>query len=245
MRLIDALTLKIRNFNSEIPDYAILSHTWGREDEEVTLQDLLASPKPSQARGFAKIRATCQRALQDGIHFAWVDTCCIDKTSSAELSEAINSMYEWYERSKVCYAFLEDLDPEGQIDASVNSAFKDCQWFRRGWTLQELIAPKKVEFFDKNWVFRGSREDLGPVISRATFIPVEILSGQQHVFETSAAQRMTWASLRRTTRKEDEAYCLLGLFGIHMPLLYGEGYSAFRRLQVEIVKSTGDLTILA
>ncbi|VBB79509.1 Putative Vegetative incompatibility protein HET [Podospora comata] len=245
MRLIDTTTLKLREFTayttSDYPKYAVLSHTWGAE--EVTFQDMITEPLPSEKRGFAKIKATCELARIHGLNFAWVDTCCIDKSSSAELTEAINSMYAWYRASETCYAFLEDLESTTEISAS--SDFAKCRWFTRGWTLQELIAPTDLKFYDKNWVYRGSKHDLAVTLKGITRIPIGILKREQELTTKSVAQRMSWAAFRETTRIEDEAYCLLGIFGIHMPLIYGEGFQAFQRLQQEIVKSIGDMTILA
>ena len=246
MRLIHTSTLEIQEFtrqfpSNNLPKYGILSHTWG--DDEVTFQDMKAGPLPIQKRGYGKIKETCRLARGDGLDFAWVDTCCIDKSSSAELTEAINSMYAWYRDSEVCYAFLEDLEPDTEINSS--SKFRECRWFTRGWTLQELIAPKRVEFYDRTWAHRGLRDDIATTLQGITLIPAGIFTGQQKLSATSVSQRMSWASLRRTTRIEDEAYCLLGIFSIYMPLIYGEGLKSFRRLQEEIIKSTGDLSILA
>jgi len=238
MRLIDTTRLELREFNSDaIPPYAILSHTWG--NDEVSIQDL-SSPtgKVSEREGYGKIVWTCKLAKKQGIRFAWIDTCCIDKSSSAELTEAINSMFQWYKQAVVCYAFLSDV-PSRSLAAS--------RWFTRGWTLQELIAPEKLEFYDSTWRYMGSKLDspLLEDIERCTKIPEKVLRGSQSADIYPVATRMSWAAPRQTTRVEDKAYCLLGLFGIHMPMIYGEGEMAFRRLQEEVIKRNNDLSIFA
>lgn len=171
-----------------------------------------------------------------GYEYVWIDTCCIDKTSSAELSEAINSMFAWYQEAKVCYAYLFDV-PDRPLKAS--------RWFTRGWTLQELIAPREVIFYDGNWRNLGDRTSLGPRISQCTRIPESILSGEKDLDTFSTAQRMSWAAERQTTRVEDRAYCLMGLFGVNMPLIYGEREAAFIRLQEEILRISEDHSLFA
>lgn len=179
----------------------------------------------------------------------WVDTCCIDKSSSSELSEAINSMFAWYQQAAFCVAFLEDYDhPGGEADSKVKldeDAFKHCRWFTRGWTLQELLAPGVLYFVDKNWVFLGAKPGLKDQVSAASDIDAKFLvDGVWR--KANIAKRLSWAAKRETTRPEDLAYCLLGVFGVHMPLLYGEGgHSAFIRLQEEITKEFDDHSIFA
>ncbi len=234
MWLIDTKNLKLHD-RVEIPRYAILSHTWGQE--EVTFKDM-TSPTRFLKKGYAKIVRTCRLAREQGLDFAWIDTCCIDKSSSAELNESINSMFRWYQNAEVCYVFLSDLVlPVKNMGA--------CRWFTRGWTLQELLAPRKLEFYDSEWGRLGSKDDFIDIISEATRIPRAVLAHRQPIKDCSVAARMAWAASRNTTRIEDEAYCLLGIFDVHMPLIYGEGRQSFRRLQEEIVKRNSDLTIFA
>jgi hypothetical protein len=183
----------------------------------------------------------CKLASGDGLAYVWVDTCCIDKSSSAELTEAINSMFVWYKRATVCYVYLSDLESS----ADVSTALKDCRWFRRGWTLQELIAPQKVNFYDQNWQFKGCKNRLLEEISGITGISSTVLGHLAPLSSITVAARLSWAAYRETTREEDAAYCLLGIFDVNMPLLYGEGTKAFRRLQEEIIKAECDLSIFA
>ncbi|KAK2597365.1 hypothetical protein QQS21_006063 [Conoideocrella luteorostrata] len=241
MRLINIQTGSLEEFmGADIPAYAILSHTW--DHEEVSFQDFL-NPACTNKKGYQKIQTTCRLAAEANLNYAWVDTCCIDKSSSAELTEAINSMYRWYQRSQVCYAYLGDLS--ANADTPVEAALPNCRWFTRGWTLQELIAPKNVVFLDRNWNVRGTRRDLVQNLSLITGIGEMVLDGTQPLSAMSVAQKMSWAAHRATTRIEDAAYCMLGIFGVHMPLLYGEEGRAFRRLQEEIVRTTPDLSIFA
>jgi hypothetical protein len=190
----------------------------------------------SGKKGYAKIVGLCKKAAEDGYTYCWVDTACIDKTSSAELSEAINSMYRWYQRAAVCYVCLEDL-----LELSA-ARFATSRWFTRGWTLQELIAPVMVEFYDASWKEYGTRTSQHFEIATITGIDPDVLVGEDtSVF--NVATKMSWAARKTTNRVEDEAYCLMGLFQVNMPLLYGEGRRAFRRLQEEIIRAREDYSI--
>jgi hypothetical protein len=238
MRLLNVNNLYVEEFLGEqIPPYAILSHTW--EDDEVSFAQI-HTPDALQMKGFHKIKLTCKQAAEDGLQYAWIDTCCIDKTSSMELSEAINSMFSWYSRAKVCYAYLVDF----RIDDNHRS-LNESRWFTRGWTLQELIAPVTVKFFDSNWQPLGTKADLVLLISAKTGIDQETLLDPTQLPSNSIARRMSWASNRNTTRLEDQAYSLLGLFDVSMPLLYGEGENAFLRLQEQIMKASDDQSLFA
>ncbi|KAK1833962.1 heterokaryon incompatibility protein-domain-containing protein [Podospora conica] len=329
MWLIDAATLRLEYFAipEKAPAFAILSHTWG--DDELSFaqfQSLRDTDPLKNTRGYEKIRKTCELALQSDIPYAWVDTCCIDKSSSAELSEAINSMFDYYQRSEICYAYLSDWEPDisweslaplggwpqpepnlrpekesraepkssatqpqpslepqpmsaaqptsgsqahptadpsqmrepGSASGDPESSLvEECsarqdlplRWFTRGWTLQEVIAPRVVEFFDASWQSRGFKhyETVRQHLSRITGIASKVIyNGSVEIVNTIClGQRMSWAAYRETSRLEDTAYCLIGIFQIHMPLLYGEGDKAFLRFQQEIVRHTTDLSIFA
>lgn len=255
MRLLSSRYWEIKEFfGASIPPYAILSHTWG--PEEISYQELAAAlgalnrgeltPQGLELRdGFRKIKSALMQAAEDEFDWVWVDTCCIDKTSSAELTEAINSMFRWYQESQVCYAYLSDVE-HGVDPAQPESSFQRSRWFTRGWTLQELLAPSQVWFFTSTWSFLGERSDLSDTIGEVTKIQPRFLSSQEPILhEATIAQRMSWAARRHTTRVEDAAYCMLGIFDINMPLLYGEGTKAFKRLQQEIIKNSHDLSIFA
>lgn len=239
MRLLNVHNLRIESRNPSAQIYAILSHTWG--DEEVTFQEFQDAGKHSK-KGYKKILDCCSQAKEDGIDWVWIDTCCIDKTSSAELSEAINSMYAWYQGAAVCYVFLEDVPP--LTPHFPEAEFRKARWFTRGWCLQELIAPEKIDFFAKDWTDIGTRWSLEETITEVTGIPGTAFDQGVDLQIFSMAQKMSWASQRKTSRKEDEAYCLLGIFDINMPLIYGEGVNAFRRLLNEILKEHGDYSFL-
>ncbi|KAF5671803.1 beta transducin [Fusarium heterosporum] len=253
MRLINTHTLQLESYFGASRRYAILSHVWG--SDEVSFQDM-TSVDPGQTLEldrYSKLRESCSMARSLKFDYIWIDTCCIDKSSSAELSEAINSMFRWYAESTVCIAFLEDVLPSTSGEET-KKAFSNSRWFTRGWTLQELIAPGKVIFYDRVWNRLGTRAELKDDIMSVTGISDELLHTTHHMMEMkqrqlvqySAAEKMYWAAGRETTRPEDIAYCLLGIFDINMPLLYGEGQiKAFKRLQEEIIKSTDDESIFA
>ncbi|KAH7188048.1 ankyrin repeat-containing domain protein [Fusarium flagelliforme] len=238
MRLVNTKTIELEFFtDDDIPDYAILSHTW--EQEEVLFHDM-GHDAAKLKKGYAKLKNCCLIARENGFEYIWDDTCCIDKASSAELSDAINSMYRYYQEANVCYVYLADVSSESSISEISNS-----RWYTRGWTLQELIAPTEMIFFDKTWHELGTKASLVNVLSERTSIPAAILCDSDQLENTSIAQRMSWAADRVTTRKEDGAYSLMGIFGINMPLLYGEGDKAFYRLQEEIMRSSDDHSLFA
>jgi len=251
MRLLNVNSLQVEEYSgSTIPAYAILSHCWG--DSEVSFEELsIPGDVWKRKLGAGKIKYACEQSKKDGFDYIWIDTCCIDKRSSAELSEAINSMYSWYEASEVCYAYLEDVFfPSATFEGPeamkpFQDSFQRSRWFTRGWTLQELIAPVEVDFYDKYWKPFGTRKALAARISSITRIPEKILREPLELEYASIAKRMSWAAGRQTTRVEDVAYCLLGLFDVNMPLLYGEGTKAFIRLQEEILKNSDDQSLFA
>lgn len=229
----------------EIPQYAILSHTW-RRGEEVLFKDLtdvftaLPDGTGEEKLGYKKIRFCGDQAWRDGLQFFWVDTVCIDKSSSSELQETINRMFSFYRRAEKCYVYLADVsrpvfDAEEQSDQPRwKAAFRKSRWFTRGWTLQELIAPTSVEFYSEEGVKLGSRKSLEDSIREITGIPVNALrSGPLSGF--SVSERMSWMEGRQTEREEDMAYSLFGIFDVQIPLLYGEGKeNAFQRLREKI-----------
>ncbi|KAM7197436.1 hypothetical protein V8F20_006581 [Naviculisporaceae sp. PSN 640] len=250
----DLQNLRLEEHIDQIPPYVILSHTWG--DQEVSFQEMAvpARDRPEstqQKAGYLKIMTTCRLAQQrtPPIHHVWIDTCCIDKTSSAHLTENINSMYEFYTRAEMCVVYLVDLPPH----VSFRDGLKDCKWISRGWTLQEMIAASRIEFFSagpdgspSDWKYRGTKSQFCNELAQCTGVPRDVLNGRRPVASYSIAQRMSWASRRKTTRPEDIAYCLLGIFGVNMPLIYGEReVGAFRRLQENIIKKSNDMTIFA
>jgi hypothetical protein len=249
MWLINTETEKIEYVaDPELHQYAILSHTWRREGEP-TFQDIRSRvPNAFQRRigdeeRFSKVRETCRLARARNIPYAWVDNVCIDKTSSAELTEAINSMFRWYKEATVCFAYLVDL-PVGR-KKDLQHELSLCHWFTRGWTLQELVAPRTVEFYDEAWNLRGNKHELSELLSTITRIDEPVLRDSSLLRNIPVARKMSWAATRQCTRIEDAAYSLFGLFDIHMPLIYGEGDKAFIRLQEAIAQDTTDLSLFA
>jgi hypothetical protein len=231
-----------KDFVDEIPAYAILSHTWGDDDQEVTFKDLVEGLGESKA-GYQKIRFCGEQATRDGLRYFWVDTCCIDKTNHVELSEAINSMFRWYREAARCYVYLSDVsmhdsDRYNQTSRSMwEPAFRKSKWFTRGWTVQGLIAPVSVGFFSREGTRLGDKKSLEKQLHDVTGIPVNALQGNP-LSNFSVDERISWAENRETKRKEDKAYSLMGIFDIHIPLIYGEGRErAFKRLRDEIQNS--------
>ncbi|KAL6706174.1 hypothetical protein ACN47E_006090 [Coniothyrium glycines] len=199
----------------QTPPYAILSHTWGPDDDEVSYQDVKNGTGLGKA-GWSKIEFCIARANEENIQWIWVDTCCIDKSSAVELSEAINSMFRWYHNSAICYAYLE-------------GSFEYSRWWTRGWTLQELLAPRRVEFYS-DLVHCGSKQELGDYIQSHFGIPTSALCNAP-LSGFSVEDRLSWAQNRQTKREEDAAYSMLGIFNVSMPIIYGEGRTkAYNRL---------------
>ena len=220
-----------------IPPYAILSHTWGADHEEVIFKDLV-SEVGKDKKGYRKLTFCARQAAQHGLCFSWVDACCIDKTSSTELSEAINSMFKWYHNAAKCYVYLSDASTsELPSQEEWKTAFQDSRWFTRGWTLQELVAPRSVKFFSKEGKLLGSKTSLLNEIHNITGIPFQALQGRPLSY-FGVAERLSWATGRRTKREEDAVYSLLGIFDVYVPLIYGEGKErALIRLRKEIEES--------
>jgi hypothetical protein len=230
--------------DDEIPPYAILSHTW-KDGHEVTFKDVIDGTSKSKI-GYDKIRFCGQQTERDGLQYFWVDTCCIDKLNHVELQEAINSMFRWYQKAAKCYVYLSDVATakrranDEHFEYIWESAFRESRWFTRGWTLQELLAPRSVEFFSREGKQLGDKRTLERTIHEITGIAIPAIRGTL-LYEFGIEERLLWAKSRQTTRKEDKAYSLLGIFGIYMPLIYGEGEEhAFKRLREEIRKTSGN-----
>ncbi|KAK5656630.1 hypothetical protein OQA88_4610 [Cercophora sp. LCS_1] len=223
MRLINVHTRRLELFyNDPFEDYAILSHTWASEEEELSFEDMMALAERGAGRT-TKLDGCCEQAKKDGIKYVWIDTCCIDK------------------KNAFCYTYLSDVEP-GQPKGSISTS----PWFTRGWTLQELLASPKIKFFDSGWNALGTKVTLAGLLVQATGIPHHILTGFASLDTASVAQRFSWASRRQTTRPEDMSYCLFGIFDVTIPLFYGEGLeSAFERLQEAIMRKNLDDSILA
>ena len=250
---------RIKVFESrddEDTTYAILSHRWihlteVNYEEMVKLAKMNVEERDEIRRrlGYKKILDTCEQAKRDGYEWVWVDTCCIDTRSSAELSEAINSMYRWYANSRVCYAYLHDVHgssfPTREDDKKYPMSTGWPEWFSRGWTLQEMIAPSNVQFFNVNWECIGDKKVLARTLTHITQVPEHILQEGLAGNRPCVAQIMSWAANRATTRLEDRAYSLMGLLDVNMPMLHGEGRKAFHRLQLEIIRTSNDQSIFA
>jgi hypothetical protein len=261
IRLLHAKHLHFEEFfDDDVPDYVILSHRWFSQREELTYRDFLDGRK-RESKGWTKITALCEKALSHKYEWVWIDTCCIDKTSSAELTEAINSAFRWCQNAKECYVYLYDVSwndrrlystdsllftseeqPRELGSPASRQSFRGSDWHTRSWALQDLLAPPEVIFYDHNWRYIGRRETLAADIASATGIEIKYLLGSS-LHEASAATKLRWAARRKCSRVEDQSYCLLGIFDLNMPLVYGEGNNAFLRLQQEIWKKTSDKSL--
>ena len=229
-----------KDFGDHVSRYAILSHTWGGDTEEVTFRDLMNGTGKNKA-GYNKIRFCGEQASRDGLQYFWIDTCCIDKSNNTELAEAINSMFRWYRNAAKCYVYLSDVSVNSHdlVDWSLQSwqsAFRESRWFTRGWTLQELLAPSSVEFFSREGKRLGDKKTLERQVHEITGIAVSAIHGVP-LSQFGVTERLLWAEKRQTTRGEDWAYSLLGIFDVYMPLIYGKGRDhALIRLREEIDK---------
>lgn len=243
---------------SQIPAYAILSHTW-EDEQEVLFDDIVKDKKRkyrslcsslrlrprSRRKGYEKLQFCARQAKQDGLRYFWVDTCCIDKSDPFELKRAINSMFQWYRNANKCYVYLSDVSvvsaKANLVASEWQVAFANSRWFTRGWTLQELLAPPAVEFFSKEGIYLGTRLELKQLIHEITSIPPRALSGAP-LTEFAVDEKLSWAVERQTTLEEDEVYALLGIFDITLPFIYDEGYDkALRRLLDKISASQLDV----
>jgi hypothetical protein len=236
LKLLDDGRFSLEWFQKDkIPPYAILSHTWGRsENDEVTYKDIVNGTGDDKP-GFQKLKFCAKQSKHDGLQYFWVDTCCIDKSNSYELAAAINSMFRWYEKSERCYVYLSDVSVHA-LDGTEHqeSSFRNSRWFTRGWTLQELLAPQTVEFYSREGIRLGDRVSLKQTIYAATNVSMNALEGQS-LSTFDVKERLGWAEKRKTTVEEDQAYCLLGIFDVHLPLIPAEGReNAMRRLLKEI-----------
>jgi Heterokaryon incompatibility protein (HET) len=234
--------LSLTKFVSDVPPYAILSHTWATDDSEVIFSDINNETAKNKTVAFKKLKFCGERALSDGLDYFWVDTCCINQKDSVEQSEAINSMFRWYRKATRCYVYLPDVS--ATIAENENaparevwiSAFLESRWFKRGWTLQELLAPASVEFYSLEGTLLGDRQSLEEIIHFITNIPISALQGTP-LSEFTVSERMEWATKRNTKREEDIYYALMGIFGVYMAAIYGEGREHARlRLLEEIDK---------
>ncbi|KAH9891980.1 heterokaryon incompatibility protein-domain-containing protein [Cubamyces lactineus] len=248
MWLLSTTKVQLRFFNGlhELDEgSAILSHVWHSSEQSFQeIQKLqLEDATYDDPRICEKIRGCVRTAKALGYTWVWIDTCCIDKTSSAELEEAINSMFRWYTEAKICLAYLADVPDDCLQPQMPHSAFRLSKWFTRGWTLQELIAPRNLVFMSTDWTYLGAKLSLADLLEEITGVEEKVLTFRLHLSEIPISRRMSWASSRSTSRVEDEAYSLMGIFEITMPTIYGEGRVAFRRLQEEIMRRSSDCTL--
>ncbi|KAH7075179.1 heterokaryon incompatibility, partial [Paraphoma chrysanthemicola] len=222
----------LREFHgNQIPPYAILSHTWGADRDEVTFHDVIEG-RGTEKPGYKKLQFCGQKAYAYKLDYFWVDTCCINKLSDQELSESINSMFHWYQRAVICFVYLTDFEASHEGPSSARGkGFGKSRWFSRGWTLQEILAANKAVFFDSSGRKLGDKCILRESIAASTGISERALRGPEYLRCFGVEERLSWAQYRQTKREEDMAYSLLGIFDVSMPLVYGEGRNkAYERL---------------
>lgn len=224
--------------------YAMLSHKWNI-DEPLFNELPNGVFAPGLPPRFSKLRSFCEVAKCLGLGWAWCDTCCINKESSAELDEAITSMFRWYRDSALTIVYFFDISGFSRDDLIKS------KWFKRGWTLQELLAPRVMRFYDRTWTpcVRGPayNHKLVPewlhALQCATGIPPSALQ-EFTPGPDNPREKLRWASARSTTRGEDQAYCLFGIFDLTLQPQYGEGEKAFGRLLAELIRITQDTGLL-
>lgn len=258
MRLLDTTAFQLASNSPSVfqqEGYAILSHRWN--GLEITFEQLgeninelrAAGTTPLESPQQEKIRGACQTARAKGIRWMWIDTCCVDKSSTSELSESLNSMFRWYRDAKLCVTYLSDVVRKGAgREDFTNEGGHPAVRFSRDWTLQELLAPCHLEFFDKNWDLIGDRAELAEQIEEITSIQSKYLKGETEdddPRDACIAAKFSWIAKRQTERDEDMTYSMLGLFGITMDPRYGEGWGAFMRLQKELLSSSKDESLFA
>ncbi|KAG9241956.1 hypothetical protein BJ878DRAFT_536190 [Calycina marina] len=223
MILLDSNTLRLTDFFlRDVPEYVILSHTWG--EGEVSFQDFQDLKKIRERQDFKNLEQCCKKAKSDGLQ--WV----------------INSMFRYYsEAAEICYAYVEDTDSSVARKHGSLVGIQLCVWFERGWSIPSmLIAPEIVEIYAKNWKEIGTNSSMVDAISNITSIDKSVILHTAHLDDFNVASRMHWVS-KGLTMKEDEMYCLMGIFGVNVPMLCGEVSRAFQRLQEEgVMKLTED-----
>ncbi|KAG2362389.1 hypothetical protein BDR07DRAFT_1333300 [Suillus spraguei] len=231
---------KLQRKVDEFFRYAMLSHKWASAKDEPQYWQIKGSVYEMDApREIRKLQQFCTTSKREGYRWAWSDTCCIDKTNNAELQESIISMFSWYKESAITIVYLADVSDISQL--------KDSQWFKRGWTLQELLAPRFIRFYKQDWQplidsCKNHKVELLTILHDITRVDIEVLKAFQPGVD-NVKKRLSWVGARTTKKIEDIAYCLMGIFGIHMPVMYGEKHNAFVRLQKEIMALTDDLSL--
>lgn len=245
MHLLNTQTCRLQRFfdHSQLPQYATLSHCWG--PDEVTFEDMQRVDEVPRNPGYAKLRRACQTAQDQGLEWLWADTVCIDRSSTAALTEAVNSSFRWYQQSQICLVYLDDFESGEATIASIREQLSRCRWMWRSWTLQELVAPISVQFFDRGWSPIGSKQSLLSQLADITGIDEEVLRDPRCIDEFSVGRRMSWAAKRSSSLVEDVAYSLAGIFKVSLQALYGEGRRAFITLQERIMDITDDASLFA
>ncbi|KAK3623731.1 hypothetical protein LTR56_014697 [Elasticomyces elasticus] len=253
MRLLNVQTLNFTEFSSDVPKYVIASHRWTAGSEaktkDVEKRRNTHSSGYKKVEGFAKYARDC---IAD-VEWFWIDTCCVNQESSQEVNEAVNSMFSWYANAEMCLVYLADVDKPLHEDECL-PRLQASEWFTRGWTLQELLAPHMVTFLSKRWEVIGNKSSAGsirrtsrinqgpsliPLLATITSIPEKVLYNYEQSKTLTTEDKLAWIVGRNTAKCEDMYYSLLGKFGVRMRLDYGQGAeSARQRLLKKIDKAS-------
>lgn len=246
MRLLNVYTLEFSEYSADVPKYAIASHRW-KAGTEATIKEV-RNKRNTEKDGYVKVQsfASYVREHVCNVEWLWIDTCCVNQDSSQEVTEAVNSMFRWYSNAEVCLAYLADVS-----NAEDEREFRRSEWFRRGWTLQELLAPQMVVFLSASWELIGHKggdgwtrsgkqvargRALEATVSTITGVPQHVLQNHARSMSLSTEERLSWIRGRKTTKEEDMSYSLLGIFNVTMPVIYGEGAEKARERLVEEIR---------
>lgn len=254
MWLLDTKQGALKYFDSpeDVPGgYAILSHVWGAAEDH--FQDMVKLPEDTLVSGGVtptswsnlqeKTRKCCEMARSHGFNYVWIDICCTDRSRTAELAKDIQSQFLYFSLAHVCYVYLHDVPRECDLRVS-DAPFRHSTWHASPWSLQELIASDMLIFLSEEWTPLGTKQSLAPLLEEITGIPAAVLTFDKDHTSFSVAARMSWASQRQpTARQEEQAYSLLGIMGVKMDTPFGEGRQGFQRLQEEITKQLMDTTV--
>ncbi|CEJ93232.1 hypothetical protein VHEMI08840 [[Torrubiella] hemipterigena] len=248
MKLLQIQTSRIIEIlPPNIPKYAILSHTWDvvtKLPPPAAIQWAVDVQSKKYLALLPKIIEASRLALEQGIDYLWTDWLCIDSSSSASLEKAVNGALSLLQQCALCIVHLDDLEK----DSFDEEGLAQCRYWTRSWTLQELIIPQNVQFYDASWKLCGEKHDadVSTIVSTVTGIPVPVLVEPDALWDTALAVRMSWAARRTCRREEDIAYSLLALAGVTLQVRYGEGSEAtFLRFQEEVLRNTRDTSLLA
>lgn len=243
MRFLHTKTFVLHDFTGPPSSYAVFFHAHGSDD--IGFEDFSKPQMLLCKDGFHRLWQACSRARNHGSEWLWSDAVCIDRGSSTALTEAFNSLARIYQHCIFSIIYLEDLPCSDCVGGGLEKRLAKCAWLRNVWVLPQLIFPKHSFIYDRDWAEIGTKASLARQLSLVTSIEQSVLINPAALGEYSVAKRMSWASHLEASRPEDRSFALLGILGVHMPIVYGEGQKAFIRLQEEILRDTNDYSLFA